>query len=218
MTFLTDHSLEPPCCRTAWEPPLIPMLFLQRRKIYTSGNSINSRRASYGRLTELLPAPTSSLTLAILTIPPGEGNQLFFIGGAPQTGNELWVSNGATAGTHLVKDIYQGTSSGLDPSFSQFEPLNNVMYFAATDGLQAHGRELWRSDGTAAGTSMVKDIAPGFDPNTGNANEFTLAISLRSEINSSSSHGRTTQPEISCGIQTGLQPVLQYLEPTSTIL
>ena len=99
------------------------------------------------------------------------GNQLFFIGGAPQTGNELWVSNGATAGTHLVKDIYQGTSSGLDPSFSQFEPLNNVMYFAATDGLQAHGRELWRSDGTAAGTSMVKDIAPGFDPNTGNANE-----------------------------------------------
>ena len=37
--------------------------------------------------------------------------------------------------------------------------VNGTLYFAATDG--AHGVELWKSDGTAAGTVMVKDIDPG---------------------------------------------------------
>jgi len=40
--------------------------------------------------------------------------------------------------------------------------LNGVMYYSAMDNL--HGRELWRSDGTPAGTYMVKDISPGFQP------------------------------------------------------
>ena len=33
------------------------------------------------------------------------------------------------------------------------------MYFNAND--ENHGRELWRSDGTPAGTLMVKDVSPG---------------------------------------------------------
>ena len=33
------------------------------------------------------------------------------------------------------------------------------MYFSAYDGV--HGRELWQSDGTGAGTAMVADINPG---------------------------------------------------------
>ncbi len=37
--------------------------------------------------------------------------------------------------------------------------LNNVSYFAADYG--AHGKELWRSDATPAGTSMVRDVVPG---------------------------------------------------------
>lgn len=39
--------------------------------------------------------------------------------------------------------------------------LNGKLYFSAWDSL--HSRELWCTDGTAAGTNMVKDIFPGLD-------------------------------------------------------
>src|SRR5947209_3680218 len=37
--------------------------------------------------------------------------------------------------------------------------MNGALFFTATDA--AHGNELWTSDGTAAGTGLLKDIHPG---------------------------------------------------------
>jgi ELWxxDGT repeat protein len=56
----------------------------------------------------------------------------------------------------LVKDINPG-SNGSDPE--AFVTLDGVAYFRADDG--AHGFELWRSDGSEAGTEMVIDLNPG---------------------------------------------------------
>jgi ELWxxDGT repeat protein len=38
--------------------------------------------------------------------------------------------------------------------------VGGTLFFAATDGIGV-GRELWRSDGTAAGTTLVREVNPG---------------------------------------------------------
>ena len=77
-------------------------------------------------------------------------------------GEELWRSDGTGPGTTLVKDINPG------PAGSQPGELRAVrhaglqaVFFGARDGENGHGYELWRSDGTAGGTVLVRDINPG---------------------------------------------------------
>jgi ELWxxDGT repeat protein len=87
---------------------------------------------------------------------------LFFGASDGTSGQELWKSNGTASGTVLVKNIYPGTDAYGRPLSSNPASLTNAsgtLYFAATDG--THGTELWQSDGTAAGTVLVKDINPG---------------------------------------------------------
>ena len=55
----------------------------------------------------------------------------------------------------LVKDILPG-NIGSNPQ--DLVKAGDNLYFAANDGI--HGRELWKSNGTAAGTQMVMDINP----------------------------------------------------------
>ncbi|MBM7518208.1 ELWxxDGT repeat protein [Nocardioides nitrophenolicus] len=62
----------------------------------------------------------------------------------------------------LVADIAPGAGDSFeDWDMSASAALGEILLFAADDGV--HGRELWRTDGTAAGTRMVKDLAPGAD-------------------------------------------------------
>jgi ELWxxDGT repeat protein len=67
-------------------------------------------------------------------------------------------SDGTVAGTVLVKDVYPDTALGqLNSSNpSNLTNVNGTLYFTATDAV--HGTELWKSDGTEAGTVLVKDI------------------------------------------------------------
>jgi ELWxxDGT repeat protein len=75
-------------------------------------------------------------------------------------GVELWRSNGTTAGTQLVKDINPGPSGSYPASYPfGLANVGETLFFAANDG--THGTAFWRSDGTAAGTQMVKGIYSG---------------------------------------------------------
>lgn len=90
-------------------------------------------------------------------------NKLYFSAFDNEHGSELWVSDGSAGGTHMVKDINTRTDNGNgrtdDGSPSRFKVYNNLLYFAANDGV--NGNELWVTDGTEMGTHMVKDINPG---------------------------------------------------------
>ncbi len=102
---------------------------------------------------------------------------LFFSAETATQGRELWSSDGTAAGTVLVKDIAPGQLVFFPPFSSNpswLVNLNGVLYFAADDTVS--GFELWKSNGTAAGTVLVKDIYPGavFGPNSSVPSELTV--------------------------------------------
>ena len=69
-------------------------------------------------------------------------------------------SNAGSAGLSCAvaaSDLVTGASSPLT-----LEPAGNVVLFSAVTG--AFGREPWVSDGTEAGTQLLFDLYPGFDP------------------------------------------------------
>jgi ELWxxDGT repeat protein len=87
------------------------------------------------------------------------GNKLLFRGDDGLTGCELWITDGTHGGTMLVKDIATGVGSGGFPNGSypgDFVVLaNGRAVFQARDA--PGDRDLWVTDGTSAGTMLVKD-------------------------------------------------------------
>src|SRR5207344_1159148 len=92
-----------------------------------------------------LPEPGGPSSMSQLTAFAGK---LYFVGCENGLGCELWSSNGS--GLSRVKDINPGTPSSNPTVFQQ---AGGTLFFAATS--QYLGRELFKTDGTAAGTVMV---------------------------------------------------------------
>jgi ELWxxDGT repeat protein len=90
------------------------------------------------------------------------GQRAFFARDAGDAGNELWSTDGTASGTSMVKDLYPGTTlytgqPAATPNSSYPSSLlciDDHLFFVA----RSHGsdRELWRTDGTAGGTVLVK--------------------------------------------------------------
>lgn len=93
------------------------------------------------------------------------GRFALFVGNTAATGFEPWITDGTTAGTVLLRDVNPGTdpsmptSNPLSPGFTVTRIGDNQIWFAANDGQS--GTELWRTDGTAAGTRLVADVGSG---------------------------------------------------------
>ncbi|MBI5570044.1 MAG: DUF4347 domain-containing protein [Desulfomonile tiedjei] len=81
---------------------------------------------------------------------------------APSVDGYLWRSDGTAADTFPVRTDVLVRTDSLDPTdWDTFAVLNGEVYFTGEDTGGLYGRELWKSNGTTAGTVMVKDIQTG---------------------------------------------------------
>ena len=104
---------------------------------------------------------------------------LFFNAGDGTNGGELWMSDGTPAGTTMVDDDAP-PDGGINPGAASsgaenIVNVNGTLFFVADDG--TNGRELWMSDGTPAGTTMVDDdVVPNGGINPGAASSFPFEL------------------------------------------
>jgi ELWxxDGT repeat protein len=118
---------------------------------------------------ETFTVTLSSPTRGILGTATAEGvirnddapaTPMVFVATNGDAGRELWITDGTPGGSSLVADINPGSASAFGVGAPSFVALpDGRLVFAANDG--SAGRELWITDGTAAGTSLVADIRTG---------------------------------------------------------
>ncbi|MCB9879352.1 MAG: hypothetical protein H6835_17290 [Planctomycetes bacterium] len=112
-----------------------------------------------GAADGVVPLPWAA-SAAQLLAPLGTGDQVVFLardgalpGLAGAAGSEPWVSDGTSAGTHLLADLAAGPSSSWAHGFVWWRSRLLVM---ATDG--AHGLEPWSLPLAAAGASVAAPV------------------------------------------------------------
>lgn len=105
------------------------------------------------------------------------GGRVYFQANDGIRGAELWRTDGTT--TSLFFDLNTTIiSDPLNPSATlpgsgspyALTPFGSILLFGATDGV--HGTSLWKTDGTAVGTSLVRNVAPF----PSNARPFQLTV------------------------------------------
>jgi len=106
------------------------------------------------RVKDIDPGPSQSYGAHLTNV----GGTLFFSAFTEGAGVELWKSNGTEAGTTLVKDIRPGGGVPASSLPGQLVAVGSTLFFTADNGTS--GRELWKSDGSLAGTVLVANINP----------------------------------------------------------
>jgi ELWxxDGT repeat protein len=114
-------------------------------------------------LADLWPGANGSNPVSLRAL----GNELWCQANDGALGDQPWRVDAATGAASLVRDLGRPIVGGHSSYPYGATALEQTLLFAADDLL--HGYELWRSDGTSAGTYRVIDIAPGVagsDPNS----------------------------------------------------
>ena len=112
--------------------------------------AINASQAQQ-LVKDINPGVLSSLPQQLL---PTNG-KIYFVAYDGTHGQELWKTDGTNLGTVLIKDIAPGST---DAQIKDLVNLNGTLYFSAVSTLPNHEkRQLWKSDGTEAGTLEMPD-------------------------------------------------------------
>lgn len=125
---------------------------------------------AYGEARLLLVVDLARLTVEELDLGPlgidnaggliAAAGRLWLAGrAADDAAWSLWVSDGTVPGTRRLPVALLSVAPWALPDLPLITALGGTAYFTSFD--PAHGQELWRSDGTEAGTTLVTDLAPG---------------------------------------------------------
>lgn len=96
-----------------------------------------------------------------------DGNKMYFFAIDGVTGDELYISDGTASGTQSIGDILPGNvERGQTPQFYAF---NNKVLFNYSDSYfdevnDVKYTQLWSSDGTVGGTSVLKQFNSVYSP------------------------------------------------------
>jgi ELWxxDGT repeat protein len=105
-------------------------------------------------------APAGSLPSALTNV----NGTLYFTADDRIHGRELWKSDGAAAGTVMVKDLAPGKASSIVQFLTQ---VDNTLFFVVlgtqSEGAATEKPALWKSDGSEEGTVKVKDVQLGWE-------------------------------------------------------
>jgi ELWxxDGT repeat protein len=88
------------------------------------------------------------------------GGTLFALVDQSQQNTALWRSDGTAAGTRRIKDFAPGTSAAYYTSLPTMANVDGKLMFALYPATQSPGLrqgEIWSSDGTTAGTILIKE-------------------------------------------------------------
>lgn len=163
--------------------------------------------------------------------------KLVFSASTDDSGRELWTTDGTSGGTTMLKDINTNPGDGADPNlfpawnsdisnpspgdfgidgFNRTLNYNGYIFFNADDGV--NGNELYKTDGTAANTVLVKDINPsgdGIPPSTSYLyTQSGIVFSGDDGINGSEpwiSDGTTTTPIVNINLSGNSDPGFFYI-------
>ena len=128
----------------------------------THGNELwktDGTEAGTQLVVDLYPGSDSGLSTSSFLWPVIYNNQIFFTGSDATHEGALFKSDGTPGGTSFVWDT---TNPYGYPKFLYV--VNSRLLFIINDGAslgEHHGEEWYQSDGTGAGTSLVKDICEG---------------------------------------------------------
>lgn len=85
---------------------------------------------------------------------------VLFGANVPGYGSELWLATGVSGDEFTPIDLFPGASGGLTASVRPVELEPNVYLFSGRQD-NTTNTELFRTDGTLAGTQLVRDLYPG---------------------------------------------------------
>ena len=136
----------------------------------TSQDAVRGPELWTSQGTATTTKPLTATDLSSIDTPVRLGSTVVFAG-TGDAGTEPYAVDPATGTVTLLRDIAPGSGGSLPYNLRQAAALGGSLYFAARSG-DTQGTEVWRTNGTPAGTALVKDVYPG--ASSSNPNGFRV--------------------------------------------